>query len=425
MNRAARVSLWDHTSPEVDVGKPFKSDTRVDVAVVGGGYTGLSTALHCAEKGLSVQLLEAKHVGFGGSGRNVGLVNAGTWLPPVKLRRALGDVYGPRFIERFSEAPRVVFDLIEKHQIQCEATRSGTIHAAHSGAGFRDLRDRHTEWRRLGQPVDLLGSEDVASLVGSRSYVGGLLDHRAGTINPMAYCRGLARSAERAGAEISVGVKALRLLRDGKYWRIVTDQGDLVAANVVIGTNAYTDELWPGLNDGFTTIHYLQLATSPLGPAADYILPGRQGLWDTRPIMFNYRRDASKRLLIGTMGRVIGTKDVGLTRRWAAAQVARVFPDLGPVDFEEAWHGRIAMTSDHLPRIHRLDEGVWTAIGFNGRGITTGTVFGQAMADLLTGMRPAELPLQVSEPSRARFAGLRTRVYDMAFTANQVWRGLR
>ncbi|MDJ0628365.1 MAG: FAD-binding oxidoreductase [Rhodobacter sp.] len=425
MDQSAPISLWDRTAEEHDVGTPFVPDQHVDIAVVGGGFTGLSTALHCAEKGLSVCVLEAKQIGYGGSGRNVGLVNAAAWLPPQDVRQQLGATYGPRFLKKFGNGPRVVFDLIERHQIRCEATKTGTVHAAHAPSGFRDLQARHAEWQRLGEPVDLIGRDEVADLIGTNAFCGGLLDHRAGTINPMSYCRGLARAAVAAGAVVNTGVRVIKLDKGNKRWRVDTDHGAMTAAHVVLGTNAYTDTLWPGLRDVFTTIHYLQFATTPLGPEAGHILPGRQGLWDTGPIMFNYRRDARDRLLIGTMGRLIGTKDRGLTRRWARKQIARVFPDLGPVEFEEAWHGRIAMTPDHLPRVHRLDRGLWTAIGYNGRGIATGTLFGQSLADLLTGMDPSDLPLPLSEPSPAPRAGLKSKFYDLAFAANQLWRSVR
>ncbi|MEM8790192.1 MAG: FAD-binding oxidoreductase [Pseudomonadota bacterium] len=420
MTRTPPISLWNTTAQEADIGAAFEPDGHYDVAIVGGGFTGLSTALHCAEKGLSAHVLEARHVGFGGSGRNVGLVNAALWLPPAKVRQKLGETYGPRFIERFGNGPRTVFDLIEKHQIRCEATKTGTVHAAHAPSGFEDLKERHAEWQRLGEPVDLISREDVASLIGSKAFHGGLLDHRGGTINPMGYCRGLARAAVAAGAKLSIGVQVRKLHRGGEKWRVETDQGDITASTVVLGTNAYTDDLWPGLKNVFTKIHYLQFATTPMGPDAAHILPKRQGLWDTGPIMFNYRRDAADRLLIGTMGRIIGTKDRGLTRRWAAKQIARVFPDLGQVEFEEAWHGQIAMTPDHLPRIHNLAEGLWTPIGYNGRGITTGTLFGQSMADLLTGMDPKHLPLPITDLAAAPRAGLRSKLYDLAFTANQI-----
>lgn len=418
------ISLWDASATETDFHAPLNSDALVDVAVIGGGYTGLSTALHAAEKGLAAHVIEAEKIGFGGSGRNVGLVNAALWLPPQQVRAQLGDTYGPRALTRLSAGPDYVFSLIEKHQIRCEAIRNGTIHAAHGPSGFADLAARHSEWQRLGQPVDLLSRAEVAQMIGSDHFHGGLLDHRAGTVNPMGFCRGLARAARGAGAKISTGVRAIKLHHEAGQWRVETTQGDLRARAVVLGTNAYSDDLWPGLRRSFTVINYFQLATAPLGPEAAHILPGRQGLWDTGQIMFSLRRDSFDRLLVGSMGTIFGSKDRGLSQRWARKQLARVFPDLGPMRFEAAWHGQIAMTPDYLPRIHQLAENLFTPIGYNGRGITTGTLFGQSMAEILTGMPLADLPLPVSQMAPAPQGPIRSKLYQAAFTANQIFKAI-
>jgi len=419
MNQSVNVSLWDVSAEEPDYRNQNLPESEVDVAIVGGGFTGLSTALHCAERGLRAHVLEAEQIGFGGSGRNCGLVNAALWLPPQIVREKLGDNYGPKFIKRFGAGPEYVFSLIEKHQIRCEATRTGTVHGAHSPKGFKELQGRHEEWQRLGEPVDLLDRDEVTDIIGTTAFHGGLLDHRAGTINPMGYCRGLARAARGAGAELTTGVRVTSLSKHGALWHLDTPEGQVKAKNVVLGTNAYTDDLWPDLKRVFTIIHYFQLATTPLGPEVDYILPGKQGLWDTAPIMFNYRRDAFGRLLIGSMGKVIGNNDSGLSQRWARKRLQKIFPDLGPVEFEESWHGQIAMTPDHLPRIYQLDDKLFTPIGYNGRGITTGTMFGQAMAGLLTGADPAELPLPITDMKPAPRAKLMSGLYQSAFTANQ------
>jgi glycine/D-amino acid oxidase-like deaminating enzyme len=424
MTVSEAISLWDASAEEPDYHAPLQTDGVVDVAIVGGGFTGLSTALHCAEKGLSAQVMDAEQIGFGGSGRNCGLVNAALWLPPQKVRKILGSTYGPRFIKKFGSGPAYVFSLIEKHQMRCEVTRAGTIHAAHGPSGFVDLQERHKEWQRLGEPVDLLSRDEVSKLIGSDHFHGGLLDHRCGTINPMGYCRGLARAAIGAGARISTHTRCTRLQRIGNTWRVETNQGELEAKAVVLATNAYTDDLWPELNRSFTLINYFQLATTPLGPEADGILPGRQGLWDTGQIMFNIRRDAFNRLLVGSMGKVVGTKDNGLSNRWARQQIKRIFPSLGPVEFEEAWHGQIAMTPDHLPRIHELETNLFTPIGYNGRGITTGTMFGETLAKLLTGMDPADLPLPMTNLSTVPSAPIMSRIYQSAFTANQILKAI-
>lgn len=417
---AKPISLWDVSAEEKDYQVPFASSEKVDVAIVGGGFTGLSTALHCAELGLSAHVLEAKQIGYGGSGRNCGLVNAALWLPPQDVRKQLGQTYGPRFIQQFGKGPETVFSLIEKHQMRCEVTRTGTIHAAHSASGYRELQGRAEEWGRLGEPVELVGREAVSELIGTTVFHGGLLDHRAGTINPMGYCRGLARAAIGAGALISTGVRANKLNKSNGEWIINTDQGELRANAVILGTNAYSDDLWPDLKKVFTVIHYFQLATTPLSKEAAHILPGKQGLWDTAQIMFNYRRDAFDRLLIGSMGTIVGNTDKGLSQRWARKQINRIFPDLGKVEFEQAWHGQIAMTPDHLPRIYELDNKLYTPIGYNGRGITTGTVFGKAMAELLTGADKADLPLPITPLTTVRSAPFYKRLYQTAFTANQM-----
>ncbi len=418
---AAGISLWDGSAAERAPETLSALPQEVELAIVGGGFTGLSTALHAAEAGLDALVIEAKTLGAGGSGRNVGLVNAGIWLPPRAVKARLGP-HAAGFLERFGNGPQTVFDLIERHQIQCEATRNGTIHAAHAPAGMADLEGRAAEWRAMGAPVELLSREDIAEKTGTKAFHGGLLDRRCGTINPMGYTRGLARAAHQAGARIATGITVTGLRRAAGRWRVATTQGVVHAKAVVLGTNAYTDQLWPGLQASYTPIHYFQFATPPLGPEAAHILPERQGVWDTGRIMISVRRDAADRLILGSMGRVIGTVRRGLSRSWAERQGRRLFPELGRLEFEEAWYGRIAMTADHVPRIHMLDEDLYTPIAYNGRGITTGTIFGQAIAALLTGAAPETLPLPITKLARERGAALKARLFDLSFTANQIWK---
>ena len=415
------ISLWDTSAQEVPYNNKMEGDVDTDIAIVGGGFTGNSTALHLAEKGIQCHVIEANKLGYGGSGRNVGLVNAGLWLQPQKIRAQLGDVIGTRLVKMLGEAPAYVFSLIDKHGIQCEAQQNGTIHAAHAPSGFEDIRERSEEWQRLGAPVDLLDAEQAAAKIGTNHFYGGLLDHRAGTINPMGYVRGLSRAARDAGATIYTGVRATKLERERNRWCVHTTAGRVTANKVVLGTNAYTDDLWPGLKRCFTMIHYFQVATEPLGDEADFILPERQGVWDTAPIMFNVRRDNFGRILIGSMGRVIGGES-GLTHRWAKRNIRRLFPQLPAPNIETSWFGQIAMTPDHLPRIYKLDTGLFTPIGYNGRGITPGTIFGRDLAAYLTGASEDELPLPVTTLKTVNSSWPMSQIYSMAFTASQIVR---
>ena len=424
MEQANTISLWDKSATEATISSPLHGDIDTDVAIVGGGFTGLSTALHLAQKDISCHVFEAKKIGFGGSGRNVGLVNAGLWLPPQDIRKQLGDQYGSEFVRILGDAPSYVMSLVDQYQIECESTRTGTIHAAHSPAGFKDLARRAEEWHRLGAPVDLLDRDRAAEKIGSTAFYGGLHDTRAGTINPMGYVRGLARAALSEGAKLSTEVKITKLDKLGDRWKLSTENGQTITANsVILGTNAYSDDLWPNLNKTFTQIHYFQLATTPLGDAAKAILPERQGLWDTGKIMFSVRRDAFGRIVIGSMGRIVGGQK-GLSVFWAKRNIKRLFPQLGTVDIEKAWYGQIAMTPDHLPRIHRLAEGLYTPIGYNGRGITPGTIFGKAMAELLAGGKEDELPLPITDLATVGSAPVMSRLYEAAFIAHQVYKSL-
>ena len=158
MHDGKPISLWDASAQEREPDSVSLPTEPVDVAIVGGGFTGLSTALHCAEAGLDALVMEAHHVGYGGSGRNVGLVNAGIWLPPAQVRTKMGGTYGPRFLDKFSKAPAQVFDLIEKHQIRCEVTRTGTIRPIRSSGSVSALMRRVTSssssQARVCQPRD-------------------------------------------------------------------------------------------------------------------------------------------------------------------------------------------------------------------------------------------------------------------------------
>ena len=416
------MSLWDDTSTETVRTRNDGVKDTVDVVIVGAGFTGLSAAIHCTENGMSCHVIEAEHVGYGGSGRNTGLVNAAAWLPPQDVIKQLGAKAGKKFVDIFSDAPSFVFGLIKKYNIECEVTNTGTIHAAHGKLGFVDLQYRKSEWDRLGAPVDLLSADETAELTGTRRFYGALVDKRAGTINPMGYCRGLARAALQNGAKLTTNCRVHNVIKENDGWRIITSNGDLKAKYVILGTNAYTDKLWPGLSQTFTRINYFNCATVPLGERIKYILPQRQGLWDTGKIMFSLRRDKYDRLIIGSMGRIHGNRKSGITKRWASAQLKRLFPDLGPVEFDNIWYGEIAMTPTHLPGVHQLDRNLYTSIGYNGRGITTGTIFGKALADMISSSSPDGLPLPITQMAKVSTGPFMSTVYKSIFSANQILR---
>jgi len=410
--------LWEKTAPEAPPAPRLVVDVDCDVAIVGAGFTGLSAALHAAEGGASVVVLDGAEIGFGGSGRNVGLVNAGMWVMPDELPKTLGDTYGQRLLALLGDAPRAVFEIVDRHRIGCEIEPVGTLHCAVNQRGLAELGERERQWRARGAPVRLLDKAEAAAKIGANAYAGALLDERAGTIQPLAYARGLACAAIAAGARIFSSSPVLGCQADGDRWIVRTPQGAARAKWVVVATNAYTVAPWAELRAELTHLPYFNFATVPLDEATRRaILPGRQGCWDTRQILSSFRFDQAGRLVFGSVGALRGTGRP-IHRAWARRALAKLFPRLAGVEFEGEWYGMIGMTADHLPRFHRLARNIVSFSGYNGRGIAPGTVFGRCLADLALGtIGEADLPLPVTEPKTAPLRHAAEAFYEVGAQA--------
>jgi len=414
LDNARSHGLWELTAPPAPETSGLKGSIRVDTAIVGGGYTGLSAALHLAEAGANVALLEAVEIGFGGAGRNVGLVNAGMWVMPDVLGDVLGGDYGERLLELLGDAPKLVFDLIERHRIECEVERAGTLHCAVGLKGLRELEQRVAQWSRRGAPVELLNAADTAAKIGSSAYAGSLWDRRAGTIQPLAYARGLARSAVNAGAKIftrSAVTSADRV--DGK-WKLQAAGGHVIADRVIVATDAYATGPWSEVRTEQIHLPYFNFATQPLSDnVRASILPERQGAWDTNEVLSSFRFDRAGRLVFGSCGALRGT-GAAVHRSWARRALKKLFPQIGDVRFEAEWYGLIGMTDDHLPRFHKLAENVFGFSGYNGRGIAPGTTFGRLLALYALGqLDEKDLPLPASTPIKPNFRSARTALYEV------------
>ncbi|MBW2594298.1 MAG: FAD-binding oxidoreductase, partial [Deltaproteobacteria bacterium] len=412
MNNDIVHGLWADTAPAPPALSFFKGEREIDIAIIGGGYTGLSAALHLAEQGTDTILLEAEHIGFGGAGRNVGLVNAGLWLMPDDVVKIIGPEYGERLIETLGNSPDLVFDLIEKHGIACEATRKGTLHCAHSPGGFKALKQRESQWKKRKAPVKLLSKEEAEPKIGSSAFHGALLDLRAGTVQPLAYAHGLAHAAKRAGADLFVKSPVVKVEQKGKKWIITTLDGTVTAKAVIQACQGYAAH---GFKENMKTLipfNFFQFATSPLSEKIrKTILPGGQGAWDTNLILSSYRLDAAGRLLVGSVGSV-DRLGHGLHKKWAKRTIHKVFPQIKDVRIEYGWFGRIAMTVNHVPRFHVFGENNISVTSFNGRGIGPGTLFGKLMAEYLLNGSHDTIPLPVSKPKEVITRGVRGFVYE-------------
>jgi glycine/D-amino acid oxidase-like deaminating enzyme len=389
-------SLWSVTAPPGPVCTPLTGALRAQAVVIGGGYTGLSAALHLAEAGREVVVLEAIDIGERASGLNGGQVIAGVKPDPETLERLLGPSAGGRLVATTGAGPDLVFDLIARHGIACEARRAGWIQPATSEASLAQLAQRAAQWSRRGAPVSLLSRSEVLQLTGSALYCGGLLDRRGGTVQPLAFVRGLARAALGAGARIHTHSPALRFARSAGSWSVDTPQGSVTAPVVIIATDAYTDSISDELRRTMVPVPSFQVATAPL-PAAlrATILPEGQAASDTWHLLRYFRLDASGRLVLGSRGtfaRAPQLRDV----QYHYQAVQEIYPQLKGTAFEYHWGGLVAMTPDHLPHLHELAPGLLAGLGYNGRGIAMATVMGRLLAQHALGAPVAELGFPVS-----------------------------
>lgn len=404
-------SLWRQTTSErLNTSQP-SGDVTVDLAVIGGGYTGCSAALTAARAGASVCLLEAHQIGHGGSGRNVGLVNAGLWLPPAEIRGHLGQPAGDRLIDLLANAPAEVFALIDTYGIRCEPVRNGTLHCAHSASGYQNLRARHAQLSEAGAPVELIDATASRQRTGSPDVHGALFDPRAGTIQPLAYAVGLARAAQEEGAQIFTQSAVQSLRHEGGVWVLHSSTGTVRARSVIQATNAYHQGIADTAPD-YVPVYYFQYATAPLSHnLRASILPNGEGCWDTGLIMTSFRLDQAGRFIIGGMGELSGVGGFA-HKAWVRRKLATLYPQLADQPLIEGWHGRIAMTSDHIPKITEIGPNALAAHGFSGRGIGPGTVFGRLMAESLLNDDPSLLPVPSVPDYRENWTGLRRAFFE-------------
>jgi glycine/D-amino acid oxidase-like deaminating enzyme len=413
------AALWAATASGNGDYPALEGERRADVAIVGGGFTGCSAALHLAQKGVDAVVLEAKEIGWGGSGRNSGFVNAGLWLNPDEVIRRVGAEYGPRLVDAFNTNTELVFALVDKYGIDCDLDRKGVIRGAHSARAMRALEDHVRQWTALGAPIDLLDRGQMVEMLGTDRFAGGLVDHRSSSIQPLSYVRGLARAAAEEGAAIHCGTRVTGLAREGEAWRVSTESGAVVAKSVIAATNAYSDDFWPGLRQSTTSVGCFGYVTEPLGENVRHtVLPAGHSVYSTHTAICFIRLDREHRLVVGSLGYLPG-------RGWADHMVRWLFPHLDVPRWEHKWAGTIGFTPDHIPRLHEPAPGLHVALGYNGRGIAPGTFWGKALAEWVTGMPASELPLPVTPVRPIPFNGLRVHAYEMAFRAYRLGRFVR
>jgi glycine/D-amino acid oxidase-like deaminating enzyme len=377
---------WDSAAPAAL--PPASLQKSVDVAVIGGGYTGLAAALRLASGGARVAVLEKESVGWGASSRNGGQVLTGFKVGASELVERFGRERA-REMFRFSlDAIAFVEALVRSAGIDCGFRRSGHLDAAWKPAHFERMRrEADLLARDFGHEVRLLDRAQQAAELGSDLYHGLMLDEHSACLHPARYVRGLAAAAAAAGAAILEGTPVLRVRRKTAGFQISTGAGVVEARDVVVATNGYTDAAAPALRRRVVPIGSYIVGTAPL-PAelARRLLPRDRVVFDSKEFLYYFRLTEDRRLLFG--GRAQFLPSTPSSTRTSAAilrhAMLEVFPGLQDVELEYAWSGNVCFTLDRLPRAGVL-EGVHFAMGYGGHGVALASFLGDLVARRLLG----------------------------------------
>ncbi|MGD0160840.1 MAG: FAD-binding oxidoreductase [Candidatus Sulfotelmatobacter sp.] len=403
---------------------------RVDVAVIGAGFTGLSAARTLAKRGAKVAVLESETMGWGASSRNGGMVLTGMKLGVNKLI----SMYGRELTRRMYAASLATIDCVEQiireDAIDCGFSRCGHLEVACKQKHFDDYaRQAEVIAREFNHPLRVVQKHELNAEIGSTIYYGGMVDEVSAGLNPAHYVAGLGRAAMKAGAEIFEHTRVEGLQPESRQgesgWKITTSRGTLAAREVFIATSGYTGRATPPLQRKLIPIGSFIIATQTLPEAlAHELSPRNRMIYDSKNYLYYYRLTPDRRMLFGGRAAFFPENDQTIRR---SAEILRrgmidVYPQLRDAKVEYVWGGTLDFAFDIMPHAGNLD-GMYYAVGYAGHGVAMATYQGQKMAELISGDKPenpfvgipfpgAPLGLYNGKPWFLPFAGVWYRFLD-------------
>ncbi|KUJ85611.1 oxidoreductase [Ruegeria marisrubri] len=377
-------SWYAATAHTLEPCPPLRGETKADVCVVGGGYTGLSAALHLAEAGLDVVLVEAHRVGFGASGRNGGQLGSAQRMDQEDLERLVGDGDAAKLWDLAEDAKDLVKSLIARHGIDCDL-KPGIANLGFSDAECRDLHAHadHLQNRYGYDQIEKLDAQAGHALCPSPAYKGGYLDMGAAHLHPLNYALGLARAAQAAGVRIFEQTE-VHHIEERQPAVVRTDKGRVVAEHVILACNGYLGSLNRKVAARVMPINNFIAATEPLGKETARVLTRDVAVADTKFVINYFRLSSDGRLLFGG-GESYGYRFPADIAAKVRKPMTEIFPHLKDVRIDYAWGGTLAITMRRMPYLARLAPNILSASGYSGHGVGTATHAGQLMALAIQG----------------------------------------
>lgn len=365
----------------------LEGDQTCDIVIIGGGFTGLSSALHLAERGYDVILLEAHRVGWGASGRNGGQVGSGQRREQDELEQMVGRNDAHKLWDIAEESKDVVKSLIAKHNIQCD-WKPGILHADHRA---RFVEHSHAYAEKLQteygyEDIRFVDRDEMRAMLGTEFYHGGSLDTGAGHLHPLNFALGLADGARNAGARIFEGAVVTSYENQAGKVTVKTKDGGVVSANkLILGCNGYLDALDVRVAKRVMPINNFVIATEPLGDdLARELIRDDVAVADSKFVINYYRLSADKRMLFGG-GETYGYNFPRDIKAFVSPHMLEVYPQLKDVKIDYGWGGTLAITMNRMPFFEKIEDNIFTASGYSGHGVAMATLAGQIMADAVSG----------------------------------------
>lgn len=367
---------------------PLDRDSRVDVCVVGGGFTGIGAALRLAQRGLSVALLEAGPLGFGASGRNGGQVHVGMRREQPWLEDKVGADDARHLWEIALDARDHLDRLMTDHAIDCDY-RAGYLHGDHKRRYVADTR-AHVDHMRDHYGYDAIrfvDRDEIRALVATRDYHGGSLDSRGGHLHPLNLALGMADAATRAGACLHPGTRVTDVARVTGVWRVSTARGNVTADTVLLACGGYLQGLERTVERHVMPINNFVAVTAPLGAErAAAIIRDGLAVSDSRFVVYYYRMTPDHRLLFGG-GESYSWRFPRDIAGFVRPHIARVFPQLAEIGIDYAWGGTLSITPSRLPFVREIKAGLFNVSGYSGLGVVLAPYFGHVIGEAIAGNR--------------------------------------